>query len=124
MVSSQQRLSFSSSKLVFFFCILSLFSRPSLSASFLVDGVSVWKTPVVHVGDSVSKCFYKISPFISLFLATFSLKLTLFFLLFCLQFSDISTETIYTSSGQKMHSMSATLLKPPFLQNLTPPPSR
>ncbi|KAF2556703.1 hypothetical protein F2Q68_00013784 [Brassica cretica] len=53
MVSSQQRLSFSSSKLAFFFCILSLFSRPSLSASFLVDGVSVWKTPVVHVGDSV-----------------------------------------------------------------------
>ncbi|CAH8389957.1 unnamed protein product [Eruca vesicaria subsp. sativa] len=54
MVSSQQRLSFYSSKLLFFlFCFLSFFFRPSLSASFLVDGVSVWKTPVVHVGDSV-----------------------------------------------------------------------
>ncbi|KAJ4916304.1 Cupredoxin superfamily protein [Raphanus sativus] len=53
MVSSQQRLSFSNSMLVFFFCFLSLFCRPSLSASFLVDGVSVWKTPVVHVSDSV-----------------------------------------------------------------------
>ncbi|KAJ0257508.1 Cupredoxin superfamily protein [Hirschfeldia incana] len=47
------RLSFSSSMLVCFFCFLSMFSRPSLSASFLVDGVSVWKTPVVNVGDSV-----------------------------------------------------------------------
>ncbi|KAJ4889583.1 Cupredoxin superfamily protein [Raphanus sativus] len=53
MVSSQKHLSFSSLVLVFFFCFLSLFSRPSLSATFLVDGVSVWKTPVVHVGDSV-----------------------------------------------------------------------
>ncbi|CAH2036665.1 unnamed protein product, partial [Thlaspi arvense] len=35
------------------FCFLSLFSRPCLSSTFLVDGVSVWKTPVVHVGDSV-----------------------------------------------------------------------
>ncbi|KAF8113669.1 hypothetical protein N665_0046s0020 [Sinapis alba] len=52
MVSSQKHISFSSS-LMLFFCFLSLFSRPSLSATFLVDGVSVWKTPVVHVGDSV-----------------------------------------------------------------------
>ncbi|KAL1219775.1 hypothetical protein V5N11_028764 [Cardamine amara subsp. amara] len=37
----------------FSFCFLSLFSRLSLSATFLVDGVSVWKTPTVHVGDSV-----------------------------------------------------------------------
>ncbi|KAL0699794.1 hypothetical protein Bca4012_055916 [Brassica carinata] len=53
MVSSQKHLSFSSLMLVFLFCFLSLFSRPSLSATFLVDGVSVWKAPVVHVGDSV-----------------------------------------------------------------------
>ncbi|CAN6908834.1 unnamed protein product [Brassica oleracea var. botrytis] len=54
MVSYQKHLSFSSLMLVFFFfCFLSLFSRPSLSATFLVDGISVWKTPVVHVGDSV-----------------------------------------------------------------------
>ncbi|KFK44205.1 hypothetical protein AALP_AA1G228300 [Arabis alpina] len=37
----------------FCFCFLSLFPRPSLSSTFLVDGVSVWKTPVVNIGDSV-----------------------------------------------------------------------
>ncbi|ESQ34684.1 hypothetical protein EUTSA_v10008611mg [Eutrema salsugineum] len=37
----------------FLFCFLSLFTRPSLSSTFLVDGVSVWKSPVVHIGDSV-----------------------------------------------------------------------
>uniref|UniRef100_A0A1J3HK79 Early nodulin-like protein 1 n=1 Tax=Noccaea caerulescens TaxID=107243 RepID=A0A1J3HK79_NOCCA len=51
MVWSQKHLS---SMLFFFsFCFLSLFSRPSLSSTFTVDGVSVWKTPIVHVGDSV-----------------------------------------------------------------------
>ncbi|CAN8312769.1 unnamed protein product [Cochlearia groenlandica] len=37
----------------FYFCFLSLYTRPSLSSTFLADGVTLWKTPVVHVGDSV-----------------------------------------------------------------------
>ncbi|XP_010539741.1 PREDICTED: uncharacterized protein LOC104813720 [Tarenaya hassleriana] len=53
MVLSEKRFYFSSLSLFFFFFVFSLFPVPSLSSTFIVDGVSVWKTPVVHVGDSV-----------------------------------------------------------------------
>ncbi|KAG7647066.1 putative cupredoxin [Arabidopsis thaliana] len=52
MVCSQKHLTFSM-LFLYFFCFLSFFSRPSLSSTFLVDGVSVWKIPTVHIGDSV-----------------------------------------------------------------------
>ncbi|XP_010537271.1 PREDICTED: uncharacterized protein LOC104812035 isoform X2 [Tarenaya hassleriana] len=51
MVLFEKRISLSSSFLLFF--VFSLFPRPSLSSTFLVDGVSVWKNPTAHVGDSV-----------------------------------------------------------------------
>ncbi|XP_044510805.1 early nodulin-like protein 1 [Mangifera indica] len=39
--------------LIFFLSLLSLFSQPSHSTTILVDGVSEWKNPTVHVGDSI-----------------------------------------------------------------------
>ncbi|XP_050366259.1 uncharacterized protein LOC126784790 [Argentina anserina] len=37
----------------FFMCLLSLHFQHSHSTTILVDGVSEWKDPVVHVGDSI-----------------------------------------------------------------------
>ncbi|KAJ0085259.1 hypothetical protein Patl1_08063 [Pistacia atlantica] len=43
----------SSFLLFFFLSFLFLFSQPSHSTTILVDGVSEWKNPTVHVGDSI-----------------------------------------------------------------------
>lgn len=38
-----------------FLCLLSSLFQHSHSTTILVDGVSEWKNPTVHVGDSISK---------------------------------------------------------------------
>ncbi|GKU90678.1 hypothetical protein SLEP1_g4645 [Rubroshorea leprosula] len=43
----------SSLMLTFLLLSLSLFPHPSHSTTVLVDGVSEWKNPIVHVGDSI-----------------------------------------------------------------------
>lgn len=46
----------SSMLVVFFTSFLTLLFQLSLSTTVVVDGVSEWKNPIVHVGDSISKC--------------------------------------------------------------------
>ncbi|KAJ7969801.1 early nodulin-like protein 1 isoform X2 [Quillaja saponaria] len=42
-----------SSFLIYFFSLLPLLFQPSHSNTILVDGFSEWKSPIVHIGDSI-----------------------------------------------------------------------
>ncbi len=45
----------SSMLIIIFLSLLPLLLQPSHSATILVDGVSEWKNPTVHIGDSIGK---------------------------------------------------------------------
>lgn len=131
----------------FFSLLISLLVniQPCQSTTLLVDGVSEWKHPVVHVGDSISKYIYnyKISFNQSFFLFLFfsfnkskfvlptnktkppSLSIYYIpFFLICSQFSSTSTTTISIFSRIKEPTMSVISLKPRFSTNPIPPPTR
>lgn len=102
---------------VFFFILGSLIFQLSQSTTVVVDGVSLWKNPIVHIDDSISK---RSTSFLCIMNHFLFLLLFLFDQIFFLQFFSISMSIMCTFSRIRMPSMPAISLKLHFLLNLIP----
>ncbi|KAA8537904.1 hypothetical protein F0562_027516 [Nyssa sinensis] len=110
-----------SSKLVFLFSYLTILFQLSHSTTVVVDGVSEWRNPTLHVGDYISKYYHLV-----LFVVKICTNIPLLFLCSCI--SVFKQKNLYIFQNKRAFDLcnftQATLLTKPNSTSFTWHPTR